>query len=131
MYAAFCTLENIENVLKKVNEKYNDNIIFAPSSKLKLCVFTLQCKNPSGEGAWLEDPKSYATTKNPTDRVMRACYHVYKDFSEILFALNPAFTIFDRGTRIAIDEPLEERSEWCYCAKKEYEKEIKEKAEQA
>ena len=130
MFAAFCSLDDLKNILHKINEKYNGNIIFAPSSKLDMCIFKLVCKDSKGAGAWLDDTSSYALTKEPKSRVVSACYHVYKDFFDMLFELDSEIKIFDKGTRISKNQPLKEKDQWCYCQREKYEKELKEQAEE-
>lgn len=78
-----CTIEDLNAALKKVNEKYENNILFNRLDGNGKN-FTLRVNSSSGPGAG----RSVAGRK-----LTSACWHVHGDFFDALFEINPEAVI--------------------------------------
>ena len=94
-----CTINDLEKALAKVNEKYDNNIIF---NRLDPQGFTLKVKDSKKAGHRLH--LSYNLDGlHSQRRGISACWHVHGDFFDALFAVNPFAIIHSMGNKITIE----------------------------
>ena len=89
-----CSMDDLVNALQKINQKYDDNIIF---NRFDREGFTLRVNDSKGPGHRLGFP-DHDTGKQR--RIVSACWHVHGDFFDALFSLVPNAVIHATGNRI-------------------------------
>lgn len=87
---------SLQYALKKVNEKYDDNIIFNnfqfQGNRIR---FTLRVVSSKGKGHRLG-----MLNEGKQRRLFYACWHVHGDFFEHLFDIEPEAYVWSRGNKI-------------------------------
>ena len=93
MYAKNVNKGELKLALKKLNEKYNNNVNFKRLEQYgnNKMLFTLKVKDSSGSGA--------RTTHNGR-KLVSACWHVHGYFYEEVFKINPHAIIESSYTKI-------------------------------
>lgn len=80
-------LETLEKALKRVNEKYGDNIIWnrQPDKTGNRYNFTLKCKDSKQPGHRIG---------HSSQRMVSACWHVHGNFFDIVWDIEPEAIIW-------------------------------------
>lgn len=95
MIARYCSINDLEYALKKVNEEFDDNIIFKrePEYMSRNSIrFTLTVKDSRGPGS-----RKSSSPFSPERRVSAACWHVHGLFFDCLFEINGEALIISRS----------------------------------
>ena len=100
MKATHCTLQELNQALEAVNEKYGDNVIWNREPSSGSLHFTLRVKDSHGKGARLGFPS--CDTGNQR-HLVNACWHVHGEFFDALFAINPDAIIRSNGQKITAE----------------------------
>lgn len=89
-----CGLWDLEQALKEINRRFDNNIDF---NRFDRQGFTLKVKDSKKAGHKL----GYCTTKAGNHRrLINACWHVHGYFFDALFSIRPDAVIYSRGKRI-------------------------------
>ena len=87
MKAKNVTVDEMEKALMKVNQKYDDNIIFNRFDAEKTITFTLKCKDSKKAGHRIHNTYFY-DGEVKSKRGISACWHVHGDFFDALIGIN-------------------------------------------
>ena len=93
MYAKDCTIFDLEEALRRVNEKYNRQVCWnrVPNKTNKGIHFTLKVKTNRSEGHSISQLGRHISS---------ACWHVHGDFFDCLFEVEPEARVFALGREI-------------------------------
>lgn len=101
MKAYKVTTEQMEEVLRKVNEKYQDNIRWKRFEQNGSGVhFTLTVNSSSGAGGRRSGSQFQIKKDGKRRRIAAACWHVHGDFFDALFDIAPNAYVRSMGRRI-------------------------------
>ena len=100
MKARHVTREKMEEALKKVNERYDGNVIWNRfDQKASGFDFTLRVKSSKEAGHGLGPYRPWVKGRSQR-RTVSACWHVHGFFFEELLKINPDATIRAAGRKI-------------------------------
>ena len=110
MYAKNCTKNDLYAALRRINRKYEGNVVFNqhPEKRYgKGLIFTLKVKNSHGLGHRRGQPR-FRGFGEPVEYDKRrhmpsACWHVHGDFFDVLFKIRPEAVITSRSQKITKD----------------------------
>lgn len=101
MKATFCTSNDLQSALVKVNQKYDGNIKFNPDSDLPKR-FTLRV-NGKGKGDAYSGSYLMGMDWTKKRRTGSACWHVHGDFFDALFNINSDAKVYAQSNTITKD----------------------------
>jgi hypothetical protein len=102
MNAYKVTQSEMETALRRINEKYDGNIVWKRFEQNGSGVhFTLTVRQSRGKGGRLGQ---CLTSKGNHRHIAAACWHVHGDFFDALFSIVPNAYVRSMGRKITKDE---------------------------